>query len=273
MYQQYRPGQDGMPIVVKNLLIINALFFLGTFILGDKFGIDMYQIFGLHYFTSEYFYPHQIITHMFMHGGFWHIALNMFMIWMFGSLLERLWGPKRFLFLYISAGLGAAFLQLTINGIEIEHIKSLAEAYANMPSEVTFSALDWEKYLNTVSYQRILEAHQTDVINPNVTEDVKSLFSQLITEKENGVMVGASGAGNGVIVAFATLFPNTLLYLYFAIPIKAKYAVAGFILLDLFSGISNQPGDNIAHFAHLGGALVGFLMVKYWNRNNRRSLF
>lgn len=273
MYEQYRPTQQGMPVVVKNLLIINILFFIGTYVLYEKFGIDLTRLLGLHYFTSSYFYPHQLITHMFMHGSLMHIAFNMFSIWMFGSLLEKLWGPKRFIIFYFAAGLGAAALQLGVNGYEIEHLKSLAEAYAASPSIATFDAIDWTRYLQSGAYEQLFAGHQSDVISPNLIANVKSLFNEIIQGKRDGVMIGASGAGYGILVGFATLFPNTLLYLYFAIPVKAKWAVAGLIAFDLFGGLSGSPGDNVAHFAHLGGALVGFLMIKYWNKNNRRSLF
>ena len=273
MYQQYRPTQQGMPVVVKNILIINVLFYLGTIVLGDKFHINLYDLLGLHYFTSDLFYPHQLITHMFMHGSFMHIAFNLFSIWMFGSLLEQLWGPKRFLIFYFATGLGAAAMQLGIDSYQIEHIRALADAYAAAPSSATFDVIEWSNYLRSGGYESLLNAHQSEVINPSTIANVKGLFSDVINAKEDGVMVGASGAGYGILVGFATLFPNTLLYLYFAIPVKAKWAVAGLIAIDLFGGLSNSPTDNIAHFAHLGGALVGFLMIKYWNRNNRRSLF
>lgn len=282
MYQQYRPTREGMPVVVKNLLIINFLMFLITIVLRNKFNIDLEDILGLHNITSSKFNPIQLITHMFMHAThypnsneiyFWHIAFNMFGLWMFGSFIERFIGSKRFLILYFAAGLGAAFIQLGVNGYEIAHFQSLIDAYTSSPSINTFNDIDWNGLVSKESYESLFAEHQKEVINPGIINKVTDFLNTRLTAVTNGSMVGASGAIYGIMVAFATLFPNTLLYLYFAIPVKAKWAITGLIAFDLIGGLSSNPGDNVAHFAHLGGALVGFLMVRYWNKNNRKTLF
>lgn len=209
---------DNFPPVLKNLIIINVLVFLAQELLKDKFslpGAEEYGltgVLGLWPIDSFFFRPYQIVTHMFAHGGWTHIFFNMFVLWMFGRILENVWGGKRFLIFYLVCGLGAAAAHLGVQ-------------YFTHPL-----------YLSPA--------------------------------------VGASGAIMGVMAAFAYLFPNTELYIMFIpIPIKAKWAVLGYVAVDLFSGISKFSGDNVAHFAHLGGALTGFILVFIWNKTNRRKFY
>lgn len=208
-----------MPTVVKNLLIINGLFFLGMQSLPQVLpDVDLYSYLALYFPLGERFQPTQLITHMFMHANFPHLAGNMFMLWMFGSAMENYWGPKRFLIYYILTGLGASFLHTSVNILE---------------------------YYNTT--------------NP---------FIQALIE--NGSMVGASGAVFGVLLAYGLTFPNRLLFfIFFPIPIKAKYFVIGYGVLELFNGfVANNSG--IAHFAHLGGMLFGYLLIRKWKRDMYR---
>ncbi len=225
-YQEFRPRQfQQIPIVVKNILIINVvLFVISRFILTD---VPFDRMLDLHYFKSDYFRPHQLITYLFMHGDISHLFLNMLGVYMFGSILESIWGPKRFLNFYLLCGLGAAAAQF-------------GEYYV---SELkTFS--DMELYYDAYS---ILEAKQ-DFYN-------------------NLICLGASGSLFGLLVAFAMMFPNTYLHLYFVIPVKAKYLVIAYGLFELFSGFSNRGSDNVAHFAHLGGLLVGVIIMLIWKKN------
>jgi len=231
----YRPSNfSELPEVVKNLLIINGLFFLATISL-NKFGLDLVKIFGLHQFQSPDFRPHQIISHLFMHGDFTHLFFNMFALWMFGKILENVWGAKRFLTFYIVTGIGAAFVHLLISQYQILSISNQIPEMVSLAIEGRY--------------------------NPSIP--ISKKLTQLIITPT----VGASGAVFGLLLAFGMLFPNTLLYIYFAIPIKAKYFVLAYGILELYSGISNNPADNVAHFAHLGGMIFGYFLIKYWRKN------
>ena len=170
-----------------------------------------------------------------MHGSFTHLFFNMFALWMFGKILENIWGEKRFLIYYMITGIGAAFIHLLISQYQIISI-------SNQIPELVSIAIEG-KY------------------NPSIPLS-KKLTQLIITPT-----VGASGAVFGLLLAFGMLFPNALLYLYFAIPIKAKYFVIGYGILELYAGISNNPADNVAHFAHLGGMIFGYILIKYWKKN------
>ena len=233
-YQQMRPNR--FPPVIKNLIIINALVFVAQEILpqamGDPFWIT--NTFALHDIHSVFFQPHQLITHMFMHGSLGHIFFNMFALWMFGSLLENRWGSKRFLQFYLLSGLGAAVLHLGVLYIEMEPVMEVFRSY---PGSV----------------------------------QMELLYSQNF--KVNVATVGASGAVFGCLAAFGYLFPNSLIYVYFLIPIKAKWFVIIYGALELWMAIQNSAGDNVAHFAHLGGAITGLIIVFIWNKTNRKTLY
>ena len=202
-FQFTRP--DAFPPIVKNLIIINVLVFIAQNIYGWlTFWLALWPI------GNEMFSSHQIATHMFAHGSFPHILFNMFGLYMFGRVLENVWGPKRFLFFYLACGVGAAAAHLIV-----------------------------EYFTGSVSFA-----------------------------------VGASGAIMGIFAAFAYLFPNTELFIMFIpFPVKAKYAVIGMAAIDLFGGVARFSGDNIAHFAHLGGAVTGFILVLIWNKRNRRRFY
>lgn len=233
---EFRPGRFQMiPPVIKNLIIINVLVFLAQITFGRAEGFNMEAMFALHDIHSVYFRPHQLITYLFMHGGFQHILFNMFALWMFGSILENYWGPKRFLIYYMVCGLGAAVCHLAV--LYYENAQLLAQFYSWSPD--------------------IQEARGAEV------------FGTI-----NTATLGASGAVFGCLAAFGYLFPNSDLIIFpIPIPIKAKWFVLGYAAIELFSGVINSAGDNVAHWAHLGGALVGILLVMYWNRNNRRNFY
>jgi membrane associated rhomboid family serine protease len=237
--QNFRPSINTIPPVVKNLIIINALMLLATYILEMK-GIDLAKILGLHYVQSPDFRPYQLVTHMFMHGNLMHLVFNMFALWMFGRVLESVWGPKRFFIYYFVTGLGAAVFYSFVNFVEFQYIAS------RMTPEMVQTVI--------TNGANLLNQGQ------NYT-DLAGKLNLLL----NVPTVGASGAVFGILLGFGMLFPNTELMLLFPpIPIKAKYFVAGYGAIELFSGIANT-GDNIAHFAHLGGMLFGFILIKYWN--------
>lgn len=241
--QQYRPNSFSMlPLVVKNLLIINGLFFLTTLVFQTQFNIDLSDILGLHYPRAEKFRTWQLVSYMFMHGNFMHLFFNMFALWMFGNTLENYWGPKRFLIYYMVTGIGAGIIQLLVTHFRL----------SSLYSQIS------EEGLNYVISQGA-EIYQS---GQNFSDPIAGKINELI----NSVTIGASGAVFGILLAFGMLFPNTMLYIYFAIPIKAKWFVILYGAVELYSGIANSSSDNVAHFAHLGGMLFGFILIKIWQK-------
>jgi membrane associated rhomboid family serine protease len=232
-----------MPIAVKNLLIINLLFFVSSIVFESAFQINLIHLLGMKYFGSVEFSPIQIFTHMFMHGGFSHILFNMFGLLMFGSVVERYIGTPKFLLLYLVAGLGAALSEQMYWGYQVF---AIAETY--FPDAI-FQKEIMENLLGRIP------------MTPANNELALRMYVP---------MVGASGAVYGLLAAYAFFFPNSeLMLIFFPFPIKAKYFVPGLMAIDLFMGVSNHSWDKIAHFAHFGGAVVGFVLVYLWRRNRR----
>ncbi len=235
----------GISDLIKHLVIINVIFFFSTFIFGNI----VYDLFALHYFENEKFEYCQLLSHMFMHGNINHILFNMFGLWMFGSPLEKMWGKNKFLFFYISAGLGAAALQMIMYYVQFSSI-------SDQIIQLGYGTDSLNKLLNEGLYDpRILEVvSESDLID--------------LIKNYNSSMVGASGAIYGILVAFALIFPNSELFILFLpFPIKAKFLVPILILGDIFFGFSSYSVGPIAHFAHIGGALTGFLIMWYWKKN------
>ena len=223
-----------MPTVTKNLLIINVLVFLASYVLKG-YGVDLNNMFGLHFILASDFRIYQLVTYMFLHGGFEHLFFNMFAVWMFGRILEHVWGPKRFLFYYFVCGVGAGLCQELMQ--YIDYVVELAPyARVDMGGGFIVSMGEYLNYMNTV---------------------------------------GASGSVYGILLAFGMLFPNEQMFIFpLPVPIKAKYFVVGYAVIELVLGLTNQ-GGNIAHFAHLGGMLFGFLLIMYWRkkRNNEQYYY
>ncbi len=269
-----RPNFGSVPPVVKNLIIINVIMLLAKYVVVNVYKIDLDSVLGLYYFGSEHFRPFQIITHMFMHADIFHLFFNMFALWMFGRVLEQVWGSKRFLLYYFLTGLGAVALHTFVNYITISHIESAATAMLNTPSPETFAAFvtkHFPAFYNDLS-EKFINGWSSDPNNQQFIQQAGEYTRQLIQFKMDIPTIGASGAVFGVLLAFGMLFPNTQLMLLFPpIPIKAKYFVIGYGVIELFMGVSNFQFDNVAHFAHLGGMLFGFILIKYWNR--RKDLF
>ncbi len=222
------------PPVIKNLMIINALVFLAQVIVGQIQPRWIENWFALHDLHSVFFKPHQLITHMFMHGSFTHLFFNMVGLWMFGVALEHRYGSKRFLQFYILSGLGAALLHMGILYIEMEPIMNI--------------------------YRQLSVDEQLSLIDDP-------------TFKVNVATLGASGAVFGCLAAFGYLYPNSIIYIDFLIPIRAKWMVLIYAGMELLLAVRNSAGDTVAHFAHLGGAITGFLLVYFWNKRNRRSFY
>lgn len=232
---EFRPGGFNLiPPIIKNLIILNALVFLAQKVFENSTGFDIENFFALHDVHSVYFKPHQLITFMFLHGSWSHLFFNMFALWMFGSVLENLWGAKRFLIFYVACGLGSAVLHLIVLYFEMQPVMDTLHQLSAAEQQ------DW-------------------IYRPDFKVNVATL--------------GASGAVFGCLAAFGYLFPNSLIYLYFFIPIKAKWFVIFYGAMELMLAVQNSAGDNVAHWAHVGGAVVGLAMVWYWNRNNRRHFY
>jgi membrane associated rhomboid family serine protease len=219
-----------LPPVIKNLIIINVLVWLAQLSIGEPFE----RLFALHFYKSEYFKPWQVITHMFMHSGrgIGHLFFNMLSLWMFGSMLENVWGQKRFLSFYMLCGIMAAVAHMLVMAIQFSKIEPFVHG---------------------------------DMISRELVGQYQNIMYS--------ATMGASGAVYGIMAAYAFLFPNTLIYIYFMIPVKAKYLMVGLILLEFFLGTQNMAGDNVAHFAHLGGALMGLIIVYYWQKKNPRRFY
>lgn len=265
---------NNMTPVVKQLLIINIIFFLGSLVVPVS-----NQFFALYFPESDFFKFWQPLTHMFMHGGILHIAFNMFAMVSFGSALEHFWGGKKFIFFYISCGLGAALLQIGVNYLQfesaLEPVKSLglSDATLHQILNVNFSdGVNFRSDLFLEQIKPILE--KAGKVNLDQAGFEGLFNAAAITQVP---MVGASGAIYGLLVAFAFMFPNAQLGLIFIpVPIKAKYFVPGILAIDLFLGFKGNSlfgggGTGIAHFAHVGGAVVGYIMMWYWKKNQFNS--
>ncbi len=267
----YRPGNpQSMPPVVKNIIIINVLIVLLQFALG-KSGINLADYLGLHYWASPLFRWWQPLTHMFMHGDpydvqqtLMHIGFNMFALWMFGRILENMWGPKRFLIFYIVCGLGAAVCHMGVLTFEYTRFYNDFLHYQAHPGYSEF--LIFMRHHGLDINPVYLKEWAQFPSSPDAIRQSVDFLNTHYTGMINEATVGASGAVFGVLFAFAYLFPNTELLLIFPpIPVKAKWVVTVYALIELFSGIQNSAGDNVAHFAHLGGMLFAFLLLRIWN--------
>ncbi len=215
-----------IPTITKNLLIINILAFLAYYVLKMR-GIDLNNLLGLHFFLATDFQVWQLVTYMFMHANFTHIFFNMFGLWMFGCVIENVWGPKRFLTYYMVCGIGAGLLQ---------EVSQLFQLYLSVSPEIQFS--------------------QLFALDPSVRMALNAWTT-----------VGASGAIYAILLAFGMTFPEERIFIFpLPIPIKAKWFVMIYVGIELFSALGST-GDNVAHFAHLGGMLFGFLLIRYWQRH------
>ena len=231
-----------LPPVVKNLLIINGIMYLATVVFKTR-GIYLSEIFGLHFFTAQDSGIWQLVTYMFMHGNFGHLFFNMFALWIFGAALENTWGQKRFLIYYMVCGIGAGLIQMLVIGLQINSLSQ------NLSPEVV----------------QMIHENGKMILNEdkNYLGDMGALNLAI-----NSVTVGASGSVFGLLLAFGMMFPNALIYVYFLLPIKAKWFVMIYGALELIFGVTGTQ-DGVAHFAHLGGMLFGFFLILYWNKKER----
>jgi membrane associated rhomboid family serine protease len=253
------------PRITKNIIFLNLILFL----VSAFSPIDLGILLGGFYPDSVNFKPHQIVSHMFMHAslnsnmGFLHILFNMYGLFMFGSILERSLGEKKFFILYSLSGLGSFLLFNFVNYLELNPLKEL----------LLSQGVDWNKF--QLFSQLDLRVDSIQQINNHFSAWISSLPKETDFEASKNLflgyttpMIGASGAIFGLMAAFAALYPNLVLQLLFPpIALKAKYFIAILIGIDLFYGFKNNAGDNIAHFAHVGGALVGIILIKFWKKN------
>lgn len=258
-----------VPAAIRFLLTANALFFLATLAAKGILDFNLIEYLGLFHPTSDKFSYYQFISHLFMHGSGLHIFLNMFVLWMFGGVLEHVWGQRKFLFYFFLTGLGAALLHNGVRTIQINQLKEATQQYLQDPSFKAFKQYKEEQIgaLPLDFKNRVKNFEKKWKGNPNneslidqskkIVKDYQDLYVNMPT-------VGASGAVYGVLLAFGLLFPNLYVYLYLLIPIRAKYFVFMLILLQLYLGFFNKE-SNVANFAHLGGMLFGYILLKIWD--------
>lgn len=235
-----------MTEAVKHLIIINVLFFIAPQLMPNL-GLD--SMFALYFPENPNFHYWQFLTHMFMHGGFMHIMFNMYGLWAFGTPLEQMWGRNKFLFFYFSAGLGAGIIYTLVNYYQFNSVYNQLITIGLTPTDI-------QNILNTGSYN-------TQILSSISDTQLSEFFATY-----HSPAVGASGAIYGVLVAFGMMFPNAKLALiFFPVPIAAKYFIPVIILGDLFFGLTSYSIGNVAHFAHVGGAIIGFIIAWYWKQN------
>jgi membrane associated rhomboid family serine protease len=253
---------------VNTIILINVIIFVLVLWLGQQHDINLYNTLALHHPTSPLFEWHQLITHIFMHGGYFHIFINMFILWMFGTVLETIWGTRRFLVFYFFTGLGAAALHLAVNTYSLNRLQEDAIQYVQSPSYDDFVEFK-EQHIDPLPPRfsnradRLTSTWQGAETNRTYREQSVQLVQEYVEATINRPTVGASGAIFGLLLAFGVLFPNVNIYLYFLFPIKAKYFVIGLGLIELYSGFFGQ-NVGIANFAHLGGMVFGFILLKIW---------
>jgi membrane associated rhomboid family serine protease len=271
---EFRPATfQILPPIVKNLIIINVLMFIARQTIQTATSTPMDDLLGLHAWQSPLFKPWQFITHLFMHGSLGHVFSNMFALWMFGSVLENLWGPKKFLMFYFICGFGAALMHMTVLYFEANN---LLKDYNALMSNFTFG-----NFQNFFVRHHVANYYDVNVVNnfrdnpqnSTAAGDAFQVARAFVSLQINEPTIGASGAVFGCLAAFGYLFPNTYLYIYLFVPLKAKWFVLIYAGFELVMALQNSAGDNVAHIAHLGGAIFGLALVYFWNKTNRRTFY
>jgi membrane associated rhomboid family serine protease len=252
--------------MVKALLIMNVVIFIMTTMIFPEAVLQ----FALYDFHSSKFRPYQLITHMFLHGGWGHLFSNMLSLFIFGPLLEYRWGGNRFLTFYLITGLGASLLYQGVRTIEINDMENDVAAYVAEPTPLNLSNF-LDEHIPGQFDSKFLVEYKKRASDPAMIEGTISSVKEIARNiVENSKMLGASGAVFGILMAFGMLFPNTeLMLLFFPFPIKAKYFVLLYGAYELYTGLARNPGDNVAHFAHLGGMLFAYILLKVWERDRK----
>ncbi|MCV9387075.1 rhomboid family intramembrane serine protease [Reichenbachiella ulvae] len=254
--------------MVKNILVINA----GIFLIGSFLNINLSQLFGVHYIFSDHFFIFQYVTYMWLHASFIHLFGNMFAVLIFGPMLERVWGSKKFLIFYLITGIGAGLLYGVADTIEKGSLSADTEQFMNEPNPEDFYIYvhNYDVGYNLVKLGDFADEYYDNPNNLSYQSEAVNIVSSIYERMSNIPMVGASGAVFGILMAFGMLFPNTQLMLLFPpIPIKAKYLVFFYGAYELYSEINRSGTDNVAHLAHLSGMLIAFIILKYWARKGR----
>jgi membrane associated rhomboid family serine protease len=256
---------------VRNLLFLNIGFFL---IQQNVPAVHLTQLGSLYPFGSPYFQPWQFLTYMFLHGSWGHLISNMFGLISFGPMLEQRWGGPRFLTFWLICGLGAGGLYQGVRYYENAKMEQAAAEFHRQPTGGDFANFFRSNFPEANGYESLARGLQQNPQNADYIDAANKAVDGVVEEVKNSPyagMLGASGALFGVLFAFAYLFPNTELFLlFFPFPIKAKYFVFFYALYELYSGVHRTPGDNVAHFAHLGGLLIGFIVLKFWERGRQQ---
>ena len=252
---------SNLTTTVKNLLIIN----IGVLLIQTLLHIDFISLGGLRYIHADSFNPIQFFTYMFIHANFWHLFGNMLALFIFGPWLERVWGSRRFLAFYLITGVGAGCIWFGINFWETYAVEKDADAYAMNPNPELFNQFIVKHYKLTDQLDQFIDQYSNSPDNESYKTESSNMVREIYKQIANMPMVGASGAIFGILIAFGMMFPNSILMLLIPpIPIKAKYFVMLYGAYELYATIQQSPGDNVAHFAHLGGMLFGFILVKRW---------
>ena len=255
--------------IIRAIIFINIAVFVVQSI-NPQYDRMIVSLFGLHYFTSELFNPIQLVTYMFVHADFSHILGNMFGLFFLGPILEMFWGGKRFLIFYFITGIGAGLLYMGLKYYDFHALQIASEAYINHPDLNQFQGLIQKFYSEGIPssvYNLVANASNISLKESVfvVEESMKAVL--------NTPMIGASGAVFGIMAGFGILFPNTeLMLLFFPFPIKAKYFVTFYAIYEIYSGLNKMPGDNVAHFAHIGGMIFAFILIRIWG-NERKSFY
>ena len=259
MFDNHSSPVRQTPPVVLNLIIINTLLWVACIIVPDKFGINLTDLLGMHYFMSDKFHVYQLFTYMFLHdtSSFAHIFCNMFGVWMFGRVLEQMWGSKKFLFFYLVTGVGAAIVQQLCWMVDFWGLTQAMDAAIAVDSGEALADVE-------AALRRYFRFGSLASLSAVDIADMKHLLLGLPTT------IGASGALFGILLAFGWLFPDVKMFLMFVpIPIPARIFVGLYAVAELFLGVAGFSGDSVAHFAHLGGMLFGFLLICYWRKRGK----
>ena len=262
-----------MTPIVKILLILNIGIFALQYVL-ENYGISLTEIFALRYFGAETFAPYQLLTHMFLHAGLWHILGNMYALYVFGPPLETYFGSNKFLALYLIAGLGAAVLHVGVSAWEVQNMQAQVEEFKSHPTPAEFKSFIMDEgfyaYDRSSEIRDFVNSFEENPTNQSYISSARTLVDNIAYAKRNVPTVGASGAVFGILAAFGIIFANIKLVLLFPpIPIKAKYFVFGYALYEVYAIWQANPTDNVAHFAHIGGFIFGIILVKLWGKSDK----
>ena len=253
--------------MVRAIIVINVIVFIVQS-MNEGYKTQIWEYCSLYYFTSEKFYPFQLVTSMFVHADIGHIFSNMLGLFFLGPILEKFWGEKKFLFFYFFTGIGAGIFYMGLKYYDYHHLELLANNFIENPIMVNF-----QKFITTYYSENQIDSSVYSQATPQDLIQLKPQIKELLNSTLNTPLMGASGAGFGIMAAFALLFPNTeLMLMFIPFPIKAKYLVTFYALYEIYSGLHKMPGDNVAHFAHIGGMIFAFILIKIWGRD-RQSFY